>query len=122
LGHLLYNINSAINSNINQLNDAGTLQNTGGGFIAKTLNISGGMKPFKLSEWKMVDSYGGSIRDAIVPLPHAEPSQTLFVLMQFLVITELGKNELKHVKIVKNKPFKYMALVDSKISAYKNSY
>ena len=77
--------NSAINSNINQLNDAGTLQNTGGGFIAKTLNISGGMKPFKLSEWKMVDSYGGSIRDAIVPLPHAEPSQTLFVLMQFLV-------------------------------------
>lgn len=85
LGHLLYNINSAINSNINQLNDAGTLQNTGGGFISKTLNISGGMKPFKLSEWKMVDSFGGGIRDAIVPLPHAEPSQTLFVLMQFLV-------------------------------------
>jgi hypothetical protein len=44
------------------------------------------------------------------------------ILMRFLVITELGKNELKHVKIVKNKPFKYMALIDSKISAYKSSY
>jgi hypothetical protein len=44
------------------------------------------------------------------------------ILMRFLVITELGKNELKHVKIAKNKPFKYMASADSKISAYKSSY
>ena len=85
LGHLLFNINSAINSSINQLTDAGTLQNTGGGFISKALNISGGMKPFRPAEWKMVDSFGGNIRDAVVPLPVPEPSQTLFVLMQFLV-------------------------------------
>lgn len=85
LGHLLFNINSAINSSINQLTDAGTLQNTGGGFISKSLNISGGMKPFRPAEWKMVNSFGGNIRDAIVPLPVPEPSQTLFVLMQFLV-------------------------------------
>jgi chaperonin GroES len=85
LGHLLFNINSAINSSINQLTDAGTLQNTGGGFISKALNISGGMKPFRPAEWKMCDSFGGNIRDAIVPLPVPEPSQTLFVLMQFLV-------------------------------------
>lgn len=85
LGHLLFNINSAINSSINQLTDAGTLQNTGGGFISKSLNMSGGMKPFRPSEWKMVESFGGNIRDAIVPLPAPEPSQTLFVLMQFLV-------------------------------------
>jgi len=85
LGHLLFNINSSINSSINQLTDAGTLQNTGGGFISKALNMSGGMKPFRPAEWKMVDSFGGNIRDAIVPLPVPEPSQTLFVLMQFLV-------------------------------------
>lgn len=85
LGHLLFNINSAVNSSINQLTDAGTLQNTGGGFISKALNMSGGMKPFRPAEWKMVDSFGGNIRDAIVPLPAPEPSQTLFVLMQFLV-------------------------------------
>lgn len=85
LGHLLFNINSAINSSINQLTDAGTLQNTGGGFISKSLNISGGMKPFRPAEWKMCDSFGGNIRDAIVSLPVPEPSQTLFVLMQFLV-------------------------------------
>ena len=85
LGHLLFNINSAINSSINQLTDAGTLQNTGGGFISKALNISGGMKPFRPAEWKLADSFGGNIRDAIVPLPVPEPSQTLFVLMQFLV-------------------------------------
>lgn len=85
LGHLLFNINSAVNSSINQLTDAGTLQNTGGGFISKSLNISGGMKPFRPAEWKLADSFGGNIRDAIVPLPVPEPSQTLFVLMQFLV-------------------------------------
>tara|TARA_R110002126_G_scaffold154275_2_gene301375 strand:+ start:176 stop:2422 length:2247 start_codon:yes stop_codon:yes gene_type:complete len=85
LGHLLFNINSAINSSINQLTDAGTLQNTGGGFISKSLNMTGGMKPFRPAEWKMVESFGGNIRDAIVPLPAPEPSQTLFVLMQFLV-------------------------------------
>lgn len=85
LGHLLFNINSAINSSINQLTDAGTLQNTGGGFISKSLNMTGGMKPFRPAEWKMVESFGGNIRDAIVPLPVPEPSQTLFVLMQFLV-------------------------------------
>jgi chaperonin GroES len=92
LGHLLFNINSSINSSINQLTDAGTLQNTGGGFISKALNMSGGMKPFRPAEWKMVDSFGGNIRDAIVPLPVPEPSQTLFVLMQFLVSAgkELG--------------------------------
>ena len=85
LGHLLFNLNSAINSSINQLTDAGTLQNTGGGFISKSLNISGGMKPFRPAEWKTCDSFGGNIRDAVVPLPVPEPSQTLFVLMQFLV-------------------------------------
>jgi chaperonin GroES len=85
LGHLLFNVNSAINSSINQLTDAGTLQNTGGGFISKSLNISGGMKPFRPAEWKTCDSFGGNIRDAVVPLPVPEPSQTLFVLMQFLV-------------------------------------
>lgn len=85
LGHLLFNINSAINSSINQLTDAGTLQNTGGGFISKSLNITGGMKSFRPAEWKMVDSFGSNIRDAIVSLPVPEPSQTLFVLMQFLV-------------------------------------
>ena len=85
LGHLLFNINSAINSSINQLTDAGTLQNTGGGFISKSLNMAGGMKSFRPAEWKMVDSFGSNIRDAIVPLPVPEPSQTLFVLMQFLV-------------------------------------
>lgn len=85
LGHLLYNINSAVNSSINQLNDAGTLQNTGGGFLGKNLNIPGGMKNFRLAEWKFVDSFGGNIRDSIVPLPTPDPSQTLFTLLSYLV-------------------------------------
>jgi chaperonin GroES len=89
LGHLLFNINSSVNSSINQLIDAGTLQNTGGGFIGKNLKMAGGMKPFRLAEWKMVDSFGGNIRDSIVPLPAPDPSQTLFTLLSYLV--ESGK-------------------------------
>lgn len=92
LGHLLYNINASVNSSINQLIDAGTLQNTGGGFIGKNLKISGGMKPFRLAEWKFVDSFGGNIRESIVPLPAPDPSQTLFTLLSYLVTAgkELG--------------------------------
>jgi len=84
LGHLLLNLNKSINTSINQLTDAGTLQTTGGGFIAKSLKIRGGSFKMKPNEYKNVDSNGGVIRDSIVPLPTPQPSQTIFALLGFL--------------------------------------
>lgn len=88
LGHLLFNINHATNSIINQLIDAGTLSNRGGGFIAKSIKgILPGENKFRMGEWKVVDNFGVDLEKNIVPLPVKEPSQTLFVLLQLLLDT-----------------------------------
>lgn len=88
LGHLLFNINHATNSIVNQLIDAGTISNRGGGFIAKSVKgILPGENKFRIGEWKVVDNFGVDLEKNIVPLPVKEPSQTLFVLLQLLLDT-----------------------------------
>jgi chaperonin GroES len=84
-GHLLYPINAAINSSLNQLFDAGHLANAGGGFIGSNLSMNTGSVFFQVGEYKPVDVTGGNIRDAVFPLPFAGPNPVLFSLLQFLV-------------------------------------
>lgn len=126
LGHLLFNINKATNSSINQLTDAGTLQNTGGGFIAKSLKIRGGSFKMKPNEYKMVDSFGSSIRDAIVSLPTPEPSQTLFALLGFLTQAgkELGslRDSLTGENAANVQATTMMALVEQGITQFRSIY
>jgi chaperonin GroES len=82
--HLLGPINETMSTVINQLLDAGTLQITGGGFISRGVRgVSGAMK-FQLGEWKPVDVVGGSLRDAVFPLPVPQPSNVLFQLLGML--------------------------------------
>ena len=52
IGQLLYPINEAINTVINQLIDAGTLNNLQGGFIGRALRIKSGELRVKMGEWK----------------------------------------------------------------------
>lgn len=82
--HLLGPINEAMSTLINQLLDAGSLANTGGGFISKGLRWNGGRLTFELGEWKPVDTTGMSLKDAILPLPVREPSAVLFQLLGLL--------------------------------------
>lgn len=84
-GQLLLHINESINALINQLIDAGTLANTGGGFIAKSFRIKGGAIRFEPGEWKKVDVMGGAMKDAILPLPVREPSSVLFTLLGLMI-------------------------------------
>jgi chaperonin GroES len=90
LGELLYNLNHTANSLINQLVDAGTLANLGGGFISKSLKIIGGENKFRPGEWKFVDNFGVDMERNLIPLPVPTPSQTLFVLLDFII--QAGKN------------------------------
>lgn len=94
-GQLLRPINEAINSTLNQLIDAGTLANTGGGFIGKGLSMNAGAIRFVMGEYKVVNTTGGNIRDNIVPMEWKGPSPVLFNLLGFLV--EAGK-EIAAVK------------------------
>lgn len=126
LGHLLFNLNKSVNTSINQLTDAGTLQNTGGGFIAKSLKIRGGSFKMRPNEWKMVDSMGGAIRDSLVPLPTPQPSQTLFALLGFLVQSgkELGslRDVLNGENAANVQATTMMALVEQGITQFKAIY
>jgi chaperonin GroES len=93
-GQLLKPLNESVNTALNQLFDAGTLQNTGGGFIGRGLSMQTGSVQRKLGEWKVLNVPGNKIREAIVPAPLVQPSDVLFKLLGFLVeaAKELGSN------------------------------
>ena len=84
-GVLLNPLNETINTLLNQMLDAGTLANMGGGFIGKGARMQGGAIRFKPGEWKPVYVQGMVLRDAIVPLPTREPSAVLFNLLSLLL-------------------------------------
>lgn len=90
-GSLLLPINSAINTLINQLIDSGTLSNTQGGFLGRSLRIKNGEFRVKMGEWKVLDAASGTdIKQNVYPLPVREPSQTLFSLLSLLI--QVGKD------------------------------
>lgn len=84
-GHLLYPLNEAINTSLNQMFDAGHLQNVGGGFIGSGLSVNAGAMRFAMGEYKPVNVVGGAIRDNIYTMEFPGPSQVLMMLLQFLV-------------------------------------
>jgi chaperonin GroES len=85
-GQLLYPINETVNSLINQLVDAGTLNNQQAGLMARQIRMKGGSMRFKLNEWKMVDVMSGaSLKDSVFPLPTKEPSPVLFQLLGMMI-------------------------------------
>jgi chaperonin GroES len=84
-GSLLGPLNESINTLINQLIDAGTVNTLSGGFIGKGLRIKSGDYEFRPNEWKPVNATGDDLRKQIVPLPTKEPSPVLFQLMQAMI-------------------------------------
>lgn len=88
-GHLLGPLNESTNTIINQLTDAGTLQNLQAGFIGKGLRIKLGETKFQPGEWKQVNAVGDDLKKQIFPLPVNPPSDVLFQLLGMLI--ESGK-------------------------------
>ena len=84
-GHLLFPINEAVNTTLNQMFDAGHLQIAGGGFIGGGLSINTGALRFAMGEYKPVNVLGGNIRDQVFPLEFPGPNPTLLQLLMFLI-------------------------------------
>jgi chaperonin GroES len=85
-GALLEDLSEPINSAINQMLDAGALQNAGGGFLGSGVNHRGGNVAFRLGEWKRLDTTNSlPLRDQIYRLEHPGPSAVLFNLVGMLV-------------------------------------
>jgi chaperonin GroES len=89
-GQLLTPINEATNTTLNQLFDAGSLANTGGGFIGRGVSMHAGSLKFRLGEWKQLNVPGSTVKDAIVPFNHPGPSPVLIQLLGLLI--EAGKD------------------------------
>lgn len=90
LGLLLNPINETVNTVLNQLLDAGTLANTGGGFLGSGLKMKGGPARFVPGEFKPVDTSGGKIADNIYHMQFEGPNAVLFQLLGMLI--EAGKD------------------------------
>jgi len=84
-GRLLGSINASADTLVNQLIDAGTLNNMQAGFIGKGLRIKMGESSFTPGEWKAVNATGDDIKKQIFPLPTKEPAPVLMQLLQFLL-------------------------------------
>lgn len=84
--HLIGGHANAATSLMRQLVDAGTLANLPGGFKSRGLRVKGDDTPIAPGEFRDVDVPSGTMRDNILPLPYKEPSQTLVMLMDKLVM------------------------------------
>lgn len=84
-GTLLGPINESVNTLINQLIDAGTINNLQSGFLGKGLRLKMGESAFRPGEWKSVNATGQDLKGQILPLPSKEPSNVLFQLMGSLI-------------------------------------
>jgi chaperonin GroES len=84
-GVLLGPLNESVNTLINQLVDAGSLNNLQSGFIGKGLRIKMGEARFQPGEWKAVNATADDLKKQIMPLPTKEPSNVLFQLMGALI-------------------------------------
>ena len=85
LTHMIGGLSKASTSILRQLIDAGTLSNLPAGFKARGIRIRNDDQPLQPGEFRDMDAPGGSLRDAFVPLPFKEPSQTLLSLLGILV-------------------------------------
>ena len=70
---------------LRQLLDAGTLSNLPAGFKQRGIRVRDEAQAIQPGEFRDVDAPGGNIRDAFMPLPFKEPSQTLLSLMGIVV-------------------------------------
>lgn len=82
---LLKSLNEAINTALNQMFDAGTLQTAGGGFIGSGVRFKTSELRMKPGVYKTVDAPGGKIREAIYNMDHPGPSSVLFQLLGLLI-------------------------------------
>jgi hypothetical protein len=83
--HMIGGLTKSATSILRQLIDAGTLSNLPAGFKARGMRVQGEDEPLRPGEFRDVDVPGGTIRDALLPLPYKEPSGVLAQLLGVLV-------------------------------------
>ncbi len=84
-GSLLGPVNEAIDTAINQMIDAGTMTNLGGGFLGAGVSIKGGVTEREPNSWITINGRGDDIRKNMLPYPSTPPSQVMYALLEMLI-------------------------------------
>lgn len=86
-GHLLEHVNATIDTSINQMNDAATMQNSGGGFIGGAIDLGKGKATIRMrpGEYHRLTGAGDNIRNNIVPHQHPGPSAVSMQLLELML-------------------------------------
>jgi chaperonin GroES len=85
-GTLMAHLNQSVNTILNQLIDAGTLDNMQGGYIDSRVQIQSGNSRHKPGEWVRAKATSGMLlKDGFMPITYKGPSQTLFHLLGLLI-------------------------------------
>lgn len=122
-GRLLRSIGDTINTVLNQMLDAATLQNKGGGFIGSGMDLKKNTLNIRMNQWTFLNIPGQNIRDAIVPHNFPGPSPVLFNLLGLMV--DMGK-QISNVQDVMTgdvkaqtmQPTTLLALVEQGMKVY----
>lgn len=126
IGELLLSINQAVDTSINQLLDAGTLNNTGGGWISKSLRLQQGETTTSPGQWRSVNSFTGKLSDNILPNPKSEPSATTFELLKTLIDAGAriaGAQQISDITIPSNlSATSSMAIIENGMTGLKSVY
>jgi len=83
--HMIGGLSRTATAALRQLLDAGTLSNLPAGFKQRGIRVRDEAQPLQPGEFRDVDAPGGNLKDAFMPLPFKEPSQTLLQLMGVVV-------------------------------------
>lgn len=89
-GKLLESLSDVIDTSINQMMDAGTLQNAGGGLIGGGIQLNKAKIKLRPGEYQSVPNTGQDLKNNIVNLEHPGPSSVLFELLGMMI--ESGKD------------------------------
>ena len=122
-GHLLKPLNEAINSTLNQMFDAGHLQNAGGGFISNQLSIKSGVVQWNVGRYSRVDTRGRDIRESIYTMQWPGASPVLFQLLGLLMTSAKELSSTQDVLtgdagLANAPPTTLMALVEQGMRVY----
>lgn len=83
--HLLAALVMNINTTTNQINDRATLENLGGGWLAKEFKVKQGSMRFRMGEYKQTEIPAEKLAKGIFPQPLQAPSQAAAGMRETMV-------------------------------------
>lgn len=99
LGDLIASLSGLVDTNLNQMLDAGTLANLQGGFRIKMGKGRAGVIDAKPGEYTEIETGGLPIRDSILPYSFPGPSAVLFSLLGMLIDATKDITSIKDIMV-----------------------